>query len=144
MFGKPKHPFTWQDLAAARRVQEVAINQLQTAQQAVTVLQEVWIQELRARNTKEAEKAKQELAVAKQELADVETKLGKAKQEVEKAKGAAKASVQAGRGQAGGLLRVQLLLLRLGLQHSRVRFRAGPPFLLFGVMLSSQQGSPRR
>ncbi|CAE7380099.1 unnamed protein product [Symbiodinium sp. CCMP2592] len=78
------------DLAAARRLQTLAIDELETAQKAVDTLSEVWLQELRARNTKEVEKAKQELEVAKQELAV-------AKQEVEKAKEAVKASIQAGR-----------------------------------------------
>ena len=75
-----KHPCTRQDLSAARRLQKVAINQLETAQQAVKTaqqavetLQKVWLQEFEARgNTEEAKEA--------------EAKVEKAKQEREKAK----------------------------------------------------------
>ena len=110
----------WQDLAAARRARDRAENAVVRADQAVTglgdvvaALQRQWLQEYNANNSEKAdeietkideieakrEKAKKELAEAKKELAEAEYN--------------AKASVQAGRGQAGGLLRVQLLLLTL-------------------------------
>ena len=146
--GTQKHSCTWQDLAAARRLQKVAINQLETAQQAVDTLQAVWLREFQDRNTKEAEKAKQELNDAKQELNDAkqelnnaQTKLEKAKQELKEAKEAV-ASVRAGREQAGASA-CAVVAVAFGLQHSRKvvsAFSCGPPFLLCGVMLSSQQG----
>ena len=133
-----------EDLAAARRVQNVAINELETAQQAVTVLQNVWLQEFKANgNTEEAKQAEAKKDKAKKEVEKAEEKVKKATQEVEKAKKAASASVQAGRGQAG-LLRVQLLLLPLICTPAWSSFPRGPPFLLFGVVLSSRQGFPRR
>ena len=102
-----KHPCARQDLA--RRVQEVAINQLETAQQsvktaqqAVDTLQNVWLQEREARgNTEEAKEAKQELEKAKEEVEKAEQKYKEAQQKYEEAQ----AKVQAGPAQAAGLLR---------------------------------------
>ena len=111
-----KHPCTRQDLSAARRLQKVAINQLETAQQAVKTaqqavetLQKVWLQEFEARgNTEEAkeaeakvEKAKQEREKAKEEVEKAEQKYKEAQQKCEEAQ----AKVQAGPAQAAGLLR---------------------------------------
>ena len=140
-----KHPCARQDLA--RRVQEVAIKQLETAQQAVTTAQEVvgrlttlWLAE-RPSGSEKANLLKQELNEAKKELREANREVDKAKQEVEKAS----ASVQAGRVRAGASA-CAVVAVAFDL-HSRmvvVRFRGGPPLLLFGVVLSSQQGSPRR
>ena len=91
MFGKHgrkitgKQACTWQDLAAARRVQEVAIKGWETAQQAVAALQKVWIQEVEANNSERADEIKQELNEAKQERKVAKQELNDAKQEYEQA-----------------------------------------------------------
>ena len=86
-----------EDLAAARRVQNVAINELETAQQAFTVLQNVWLQEFKANgNTEEAKQAEAKKDKAEKKVEKAEQKVKKATQEVEKARKAASASVQAG------------------------------------------------
>ena len=110
----------WQDLDAARRARDRAESAVVRADKVVTELGDVvaalrrqWLQEFRTNKTKadevkqELEDAKQELEDAKQELEDAETKLEKAKKELEEAeqKYEAKASVQAGPAQAGGLVR---------------------------------------
>ena len=64
---------------------------METAQQAVKTLTALWLEELKAGRSDEANAA--------------EARLDKAKKELRDAKYNAKASVQAGRGQAGGLLR---------------------------------------
>ena len=77
-----------------------------------------------------AQGGQKELKEAKKELKEAEQKYE------------AKASVQAGREQAGASA-YAVVAVAFGLQRSRmvvVRFRAVQPFLLFGVMLSSQQG----
>ena len=80
----------------------MAINQLETAQQAVDTLQKVWLQEFEARgNTEEAKEAKQELEKAKEEVEKAEQKYEEAQQKYEEAQ----AKVQAGPAQAAGLLR---------------------------------------
>ena len=143
--GTQKHSCTWQDLAAARRLQKVAINQLETAQQAVDTLQAVWLREFQDRNTKEAEKAKQELNDAKQELNNAQTKLEKAKQELKEAKEAV-ASVRAGREQAGASA-CAVVAVAFGLQHSRkvvVRFRAVHRFCFVGSCSPLSKDSARR
>ncbi|CAE7447526.1 unnamed protein product [Symbiodinium microadriaticum] len=84
-----------EDLAAARRVQNVAINELETAQQAFTVLQNVWLQEFKANgNTEEAKQAEAKKDKGDKKVEKAEEKVKKATQEVEKAKKAASASVQ--------------------------------------------------
>ena len=73
----------------------MAINQLETAQQAVETLQKVWLQEFEARgNTEEAkeaeakvEKAKQEREKAKEEVEKAEQKYKEAQQKCEEAQG---------------------------------------------------------
>ena len=91
--------------------------------------------------SEKAMQVKQELNEAKKELREANREVDKAKQEVEKAS----ASVQAGRVRAGASA-CAVVAVAFDL-HSRmvvVRFRGGPPLLLFGVVLSSRQGSPRR
>ena len=105
----------------------------------VAALWEQWLQEFSTNKTKadevnqERKDAETKLEDAKQELNVAETKLQNAQQKYE-----AKASAQAGPAQAGASACVVVPVVVV------VRFRGGPPFLLFGVMLSSQQGSPRR
>ena len=97
-----KHPCARQDLAAARRLQKVAINQLETAQQAVDTLQKVWLQELEARgNTEEAKEAEAKLREAEAKVDKAEQKYEEAQQKYKEAQ----AKVQAGPAQAAGLLR---------------------------------------
>ena len=143
-----KHPCTWQDLAAARQVQKVAINELETAQQAaataqqaVDALQTVWLREFTADNSVKADEAKQEMekaekkvAKAKLEVEKAEKKVAKAKLEVEKAKEAVKASVHAGPEQAGASA-YAVVAVAFGLRHSRmvvVGFRAFHRFCFLG------------
>ena len=114
----------WQDLAVARRARarDRAENAVVRADQAVTGLGDVvaalrrqWLQE-RSTNETKADEVKQELNDANKELAEAKKELAEAKKELDEAEQKyeeAEASVQAGRGQAGGLLRVQLLLLTL-------------------------------
>ena len=101
----------------------------------------LWLEELKAGRSDEAKccgsrrrsrRPNKKVEKAKQEVE-------KAKQEVEKAKEEAKASVGSGRGQAGASA-CAVVAVDFGL-HA---FSCGPPLLLFGVMLSSQQGSARR
>ena len=127
-----KHPCTWQDLAAARQVQKVAINELET-------LSGLWLEELKAGRSDEAKVLKQEVKEAEKKVEKAKQEVEKAKQEVEKAKEEAKASVGSGRGQAGASA-CAVVAVDFGL-HA---FSCGPPLLLIGVMLSSQQGSARR
>ena len=134
-----KHPCTWQDLAAARQVQKVAINELETAQQAVKTLTALWLEELKAGRSDEVNVLKQEVKEAEKKVEKAKQEVEKAKQEVEKAKEEAKASVGSGRGQAGASA-CAVVAVDFGL-HA---FSCGPPLLLIGVMLSSQQGSARR
>ena len=128
MFGKHarkntgKHPCTWQDLLAARRERELALDGKQSAQKAVkelerfvAALREQWLQEFQSGNNKKADEvlaklqdAETKLEDAETKLEDAETKLKVAKQELNDAKQEyeqAKASAQAGPAQAGGLLR---------------------------------------
>ena len=116
------HP-TRQDLDAAQRVQEVAIIQLETAQQAATTaqqaadaLQSMWLQELNRTGNIEDEKVKKaeaKLQEAEAKLQEAEAKVEKAKQEVEKAElkvekakqEVEKAKASVGGVQAGWLLR---------------------------------------
>ena len=127
----------------ALRGLETALSGLEAAQDLTACLQKQLLEledssSAKAKEVKqELKEAKQELKAAKKELKDAETKLEKAEQKYE-----AKASVQAGREQAGASA-YAVVAVAFGLQRSRmvvVRFRAVQPFLLFGVMLSSQQG----
>ena len=80
----------------------MAINQLETAQQAVDTLQKVWLQELEARgNTEEAKEAEAKLREAEAKVDKAEQKYKEAQQKYEEAQ----AKVQAGPAQAAGLLR---------------------------------------
>ena len=146
-----------QDLAAARQLRDVAISGLQTAQDAQKTAQDTlqfvqtrWEEAVQAKDNEAAEKweekvkraeEKVERAEVKVETAEkkvdrAEVELDRAKQEVDKAKEAAKASVPAGRGQAGA----SACAVVAALPQGRRAFSCGPPLLLFGVMLSSQQG----
>ena len=107
----PKHPCTRQDLAAARRARELALDGKQRAGNVVKELDGVvsalrrrWLQEFQANNTAKADEVKQELQDAKQELNDAKQELNDAAAKLEKAeqKYEAKASVRAGRVQAWG------------------------------------------
>ena len=94
-----------------------------------------WLQEYNANNSEKVDEIETKLK-------DAETKLEKAKKELKEAEQEykdAKASVPAGRGQAGASA-CAVVAVDFGL-HA---FSCGPPLLLFGVMLSSQQGSARR
>ena len=128
-----KHPCARQDLAAARRARELALDLPAYLQQQLPKLEDS--------SSEKAKEVKQELNEAKKELREANREVDKAKQEVEKAS----ASVQAGRVRAGASA-CAVVAVAFDL-HSRmvvVRFRGGPPLLLFGVVLSSRQGSPRR
>ena len=109
VFGKhggkstPKHPCTWQELAAARRARGSAESVVEELDRVVVALWGRWRQEFQANNSAKAdeietkideieakrEKAKKELEEAKKELKEAEQKYD------------TKASVQAGRGPGG-------------------------------------------
>ena len=114
MFGKHggkstgKHPCTRQDLAAARRLQTLAIDELETAQKAVVTaqkavdaLQAVWLQREDGDNNEEAKQAYAKFKEAKDEVGKAKLEVEKAEAKVEKATEAVKASFQAGPEQAG-------------------------------------------
>ena len=133
-----------EDLAAARRVQNVAINELETAQQAFTVLQNVWLQEFKANgNTEEAKQAEAKKDKAKEEVEKAKKELEEAKKELKEAeqKYASKASVQAGRVQAGASA-FAVVAVAFGLQHSRVCFRAVHRFCFLGSCSPLGKDSP--
>ena len=117
---------------------ETAQKAVVTAQKAVDALQAVWLQREEGDNNEEAKQAYAKFKEAKDEVGKAKLEVEKAEAKVEKATEAVKASVQAGPAQAGASACVVVPVVVV------VRFRGGPPFLLFGVMLSSQQGSPRR
>ena len=108
---------------------------METAQQAVKTLTALWLQELDAGPSDQAN-------ALKKQLDEAEAKLKRAKKEFEEAeqKYGSKASVQAGRGQAGGLLHVELLLLTLVCSTPACVFVRSTVC----AMLCSQQGSSRR
>ena len=113
-----KHPCTRQDLD--QRVRRLAIDEMETALQAVktqteavNTLTALRLEERKAGRSDKANTLNEELNEAKKELAEAKKELAEAKKELAEAEYNAKASVQAGRGQAGGLLRVQLLLLTM-------------------------------
>ena len=72
-----------------------------TAQKAVDALQAVWLQHEASGNTEEAKQAYAKFKEAKDEVGKAKLEVEKAEAKVEKATGAVKASVQAGREQAG-------------------------------------------
>ena len=91
-----KHPCTRQDLAAAKRQRDVALSRVERAEERATEMQKQWQQALAAGNNLKAEQWEKKLEDAEQELKDAKKELKEAEQKYE-----AKASVQAGRGQAG-------------------------------------------
>ena len=120
-----KHPCARQDLAAARRARDLALDLAAYLQQQLLNLEDS--------SSEKAMQVKQELNEAKKELREANREVDKAKQEVEKAeqKYAAKASVQAGRVQAGASA-FAVVAVAFGLQHSRVCFRAVHRFCFLG------------
>ena len=131
----------------------MAINELETAQQAaataqqvVDTLQTVWLQEFTADNSIKADEVKQELEKAEKKVAKAEKKVAKAEKKVEKAKEAVKASVHAGRGQAGASA-YAVVAVAFGLWHSRmvvVRVRAFHRLCLLGSCSPLSKDSARR
>ena len=113
----------------ALRGLETAQSRLERAEDLAAYLQKQLL-ELEDSSSEKADKVKQEhaetkLQDAETKLQDAETKLEKAKKELKEAeqKYAAKASVQAGRVQAGASA-FAVVAVAFGLQHSRVCFRA--------------------
>ena len=96
---------------------------------------EKWEEKVK-RAEEKVERAEVKVETAEKKVDRAEVELDRAKQEVDKAKEAAKASVPAGRGQAGA----SACAVVAALPQGRRAFSCGPPLLLFGVMLSSQQG----
>ena len=121
MFGKHggkskgKQPCVRQDLAAAKRQRDVALSRVERAEARATEMQKQWQQALAARNNLKAEQWEKKLEDAERELKVAEAKLEKAEQKYE-----AKASVQAGRVQAGGFCASACAVVAFGLQHSRM------------------------
>ena len=103
----------------------MALRGLERAEDLAAYLQKQLL-ELEDSSSEKADKVKQELK-------DAETKLEKAKKELKEAeqKYAAKASVQAGRVQAGASA-FAVVAVAFGLQHSRVCFRAVHRFCFLG------------
>ena len=127
-----------QDLAAALQLRDLAISGLQTAQDAQKTAQDTlqfvqtrWEEAVQAKDNEAAEKWEEKVKRAEEKVERAEVKvetaekkidrakveLDRAKQEVEKAKEAAKASVPAGRGQAGASA-CAVVAVAFGLQHS--------------------------
>ena len=95
-------------------------------------MQAQWQKAVLANNTEQIEHWRAELKEAEAKVEKAQQKYDAERLKEEEAK------VSAAPAQAAGLI----VAVGFGLQHARVRFRALQPFLLFGVMLSSQQGSP--
>ena len=116
----------------ALRGLETAQSGLERAEALAAYLQEQLL-ELKDSSSEKADKVKQELKDAETKLQDAETKLEKAKKELKEAeqKYEAKASVQAGRVQAGASA-FAVVAVAFGLQHSRVCFRAVNRFCFLG------------
>ena len=115
-----KHPCTRQDPAQAQQVLlDVLQKQLQMAANTTATVQNRWQKEFNAQNDQEAGALWEQLAEANQQVDKVMQKLE-----------AARASVQAGPGQAG-LLHVQLLLLPLICTPAWSSFPCGPPCFAF-------------
>ena len=147
MFGKHgrkitgKHPCTWQDLAVAKRRRNVALSRLERAEELAAYLQKQLL-ELEDSSSERADEVKQELKDAETKLQDAETKLPKLEKAEQKYE--AKASVQAGRGQAGASA-CAVVAVDFGLQHSRmvvVRFRAVHHCCLLGSSCSPLSKGP--
>ena len=107
----------------------MALSGLERAEERATEMQKQWQQALAGGNNLKAEQWEKKLEDAEQELKKAKKELKEAEQKYE-----AKASGQAGREQAGGLLHVQLLLLPLVCSTPAWSscVSCGPPLLLFG------------
>ena len=131
-----KHPCTRQDPAQAQRVLlDVPSEAAANGSKATAAVQNRWQKEFNGQNDQEAK------ARCGNSQAEANQQVDKVMQKLE----AARASVQAGPGQAGASA-CAVVAVAFDL-HSRmvvVRFRAVHRVLLFGVMLSSRQGSRRR
>ena len=141
----------------ALRGLETAQSRLERAEALAAYLQKQLL-ELEDSSSEKADKAETKLQDAETKLQDAETKLEKAKKELKEAeqKYAAKASVQAGRVQAGASA-FAVVAVAFGLQHSRVCFRSTvfafwghallsariPPSSSFTVLACSPSGSGR-
>ena len=126
----------------ALRGLETAQSRLERAEALAAYLQKQLL-ELEDSSSEKADKVKQELKDAETKLQDAETKLEKAKKELKEAeqKYAAKASVQAGRVQAGASA-FAVVAVAFGLQHSRVCFRAVHRFCFLGSCSPLGKDSP--
>eukprot|EP00439_Symbiodinium_sp_Y106_P004977 s11358_g1.t1 len=116
-----------EDLAAARRARDRAESAVVRADKVVAALWDRWLQEYNANNSEKVDEIETKLK-------DAETKLEKAKKELKEAEQEykdAKASVPAGRGQAGASA-CAVVAVDFGLQHPRVRFRAVHRFCFLG------------
>ena len=114
----------------------MALRGLETAQSLTAYLQKqlLELEDCSSEKAKEAKKElKKELKEAKKELKEAKTELKEAKKELKEAeqKYEAKASVQAGRVQAGASA-FAVVAVAFGLQHSRVCFRAVHRFCFLG------------
>ena len=120
----------------------MALRGLERAEALAAYLQKQLL-ELEDSSSEKADKVKQELKDAETKLQDAETKLEKAKKELKEAeqKYAAKASVQAGRVQAGASA-FAVVAVAFGLQHSRVCFRAVHRFCFLGSCSPLGKDSP--
>ena len=132
-----RFPRTWQDLAVAQSVRDLAIRRLDTAQDVLEFVLARWKDAAQAKIIEDEERWKVEVGQAEEKVKQAEEKVDRAKVEVKQAE------EKVGWAKAGGFC--VLLAVAFGL-HSRkvvLRFRAVHR-LLFGVVLSSRQGSPRR
>ena len=103
-----KHPCARQDLAAARRARELALNENERAENSVKELDKVvaalrrqWLQEFQADNSEKATEAETKLEKAKQELKEAKQELKEAKQELENAETKLEKAKQECKAQAG-------------------------------------------
>ena len=133
----------------ALRGLETAQRRLERAEALAAYLQKQLL-ELEDSSSEKADKVKQELKDAETKLQDAETKLQDAETKLEKAKKElkeadqkyeAKASVQAGRVQAGASA-FAVVAVAFGLQHSRVCFRAVHRFCFLGSCSPLGKDSP--
>ena len=130
-----------QDLAAARQLRDVAISGLQFVQtrweEAVQAKDneaaEKWEEKVNRAEEKveraeeKVERAEEKVETAEEKVDRAKVELDRAKQEVDKAKEAAKASVPAGRGQAGA----SACAVVAALPHGRRAFSCGPTVFAF-------------
>ncbi|CAE7662492.1 unnamed protein product [Symbiodinium pilosum] len=97
-----------EDLAAARRARELALNENERAENSVKELDKVvaalrrqWLQEFQADNSEKATEAETKLEKAKQELKEAKQELKEAKQELENAETKLEKAKQECKAQAG-------------------------------------------